>query len=236
MKKLSILMLFVPVVFAACKSKCLEDSGIHINKDVSLKVFDEIKVSGPLKLVIKQDSSYTLQLSADSNIIDQIKTEVSGGELKISLDPGKYCGQDSIVVHAGIGELKELEVENRSQVFSSGIVHVGELKVKLSDTTALTLNLDAAQLKTEVNGKSKISLSGQTGKHEFKSKGAIELNAFNFVSGLYDLNIEGVGKSNINVLNELKVKTNGASEIYYKGSPKKIEEKKNGIGKLEKAN
>jgi len=236
MKKLLFLVFALPLLFAACKSDCIEDSGIHINKSVTLKVFDEIKVSGPLKLVLHQDSTYALQLSADSNIIDQIKTDVSGGEFKISLDPKKYCGTDSIVIHAGIGELKELTVENKSQVSSEGVLHVGELRIKLSDTTLLTLNLDGALVKTEVDGKAKINLTGQTGKHEFKSKGAIELDAFNFVSGIYDLVIEGVGKANINVLNELKVKTNGASEIYYKGNPKKVEEKKTGVGKLEKHN
>jgi len=38
------------------------------------------------------------------------------------------------------------------------------------------------------------------------------------------------------VLNELKVRTDGSSEIYYKGNPKKIDEKKSGATKLEKVN
>ncbi len=236
MKKLSFLFLTIPVLFSACTSKCIEDSGIHITKNLTLNIFDEIKVSGPLKLVLHQDSSYSLQLSADSNLIDQIKTDVSGGEFRVTLDPEKYCGTDSIVVHAGIGELKKLTADNKSQVFGEGIIYAADLKISLSDTTIITLNLNTANLKTEVDGKAKINLSGQTGKHEFKSKGAIELNAFNFVAGYYNLDLEGVGKSNINVLNELKIKTSGASEIYYKGSPNKVDEKKNGIGKLQKVN
>jgi hypothetical protein len=38
------------------------------------------------------------------------------------------------------------------------------------------------------------------------------------------------------VLNELTVKTEGASEVYYKGNPKEVNEKKSGAAKLEKVN
>ena len=230
------LILALPLLMVACKPKCIEDSGKHITKDLSLKVFDEIKVSGPLKLIIRQDSSYTLQLSADSNLIDQIKTEVSGGEFKISLDPKVYCGTDSIVVRAGIGELKKLTANKNSQIFGEGMIYVNELEIDLSDTTGVTLALNAAVLKTSLNGKTQFNLSGQAGRHELESKGSLVLNAFDFIAGIYDLDIEGLGRSNINVLNELKVKTSGSSEIYYKGSPKNVNEKKNGISKLEKVN
>jgi hypothetical protein len=236
MKPTSFLILAIPLFMVACKPKCIEDSGKHITKDVSLKVFDEIKVSGPLKLVLRQDSSYTLQLSADSNLVDQIKTEVSGGEFKVSLDPKVYCGSDSVVVHVGIGELKKLAADKNSQVFGEGMIYVNKLDIDLHDTTSVNLSLNAAVLSTSLDGKTQLTLSGQTGKHELESKGSLVLNAFDFVSGMYDLDIEGLGRSNINVLNELKVKTSGSSEIYYKGSPKSVNEKKNGVSKLEKVN
>jgi hypothetical protein len=228
MRRILFLVVAVSVLFVACKSKCIEDSGRHITKDVSLKAYDEIKVSGPIKLVLLQDSSYSLKLSADSNILDQIKADVSGGKLTVELDQSKYCGTDSIVLHAGIGALKSLTASKSAQVTGLEVIYVKDLKIDLSDTTSLSLNLNAASLKTSLNGSSTLDLKGQTGSHEVKSNGSIKLNAFEFISGSYDLNLEGVAKVSANVLNELKINATGSSEISYKGNPKDIDEKKSG--------
>jgi len=231
-----VLILSLVMFLASCSSKCIEDSGNHIIKDLTLTPFDEIEISGPVKLILKQDSSFKLTVSADSNILEKIKTTASGETLKINLDPMDYCGSDSIIVHAGIGALTKIKAEGASRVFSESALHVGDVELNLSGATELNLNLYAGKLTTKSDGATRLHLSGQAGIHKLNSKGMLELNAFDFVVGQYDLNIEGTGKSNINVLNDLNVKTSGASSIYYKGSPKNVSEKKSGTSKLERVN
>jgi hypothetical protein len=230
------LMLVAAISFAGCSSKCIEDSGNHIVKDITVTPFDEIEIDGPVKLVLRQDSSFKIAISADSNIIDKIKTSVSGEKFKVSLDPMQYCGSDSIVIHAGIGALTEVKAAGASKVYSEGALHVGDIDMKLSGATELNLNLYAGKVKTESDGAARLTLSGQAGAHELDSKGVLELNAFDFVVAQYDIDIQGTGKSNINVLNDLKVKTSGSSTIYYKGNPKNVSDKKSGTSKLEKVN
>ncbi|MGN7204271.1 head GIN domain-containing protein [Pedobacter sp. SAFR-022] len=230
------LLLVAAISFAGCSSKCIEDSGNHIVRDITVSPFDEIEIDGPVKLVLRQDSSFKLAVSADSSIIDKIKTTVSGEKFKVSLDPMQYCGGDSIVIHAGIGALTEIKAAGASKVYSEGSLHVGDIDMKLSGATELNLNLYAGKVKTESDGAARLTLSGQAGAHELDSKGVLELNAFDFVVAQYDIDIQGTGKSNINVLNDLKVKTSGSSTIYYKGNPKNVSDKKSGTSKLEKVN
>ncbi len=226
----------VSIFLSACSSKCIEDSGNHIIQNVTLSPFDEIEVSGPIKLVLRQDSSFAVTVSADSNIVDKIKPSVSGNTFKINLDPMKYCGTDSIVVHAGIGALKEIKAGGASKVYSEGKLNVADIKLDLSGATDLNLDMNAGKVDTEIDGAAKLVLSGQAGAHNLDSKGTMQLDAFNFVVGNYDLDIEGTGKSNINVLNSLKVNTSGASAIYYKGNPKNVSDKKSGTSTLQKVN
>jgi len=230
------LILAATISFAGCSTKCIEDSGNHIVKDLTVTPFDEIDISGPVKLVLRQDSSFKISLSADSNIVDKIKSSVSGGKFKVSLDPMQYCGTDSIIIHAGIGALNEIKAAGASKVYSEGAVHVGDIDMKLSGATELNLNLFAGKVKTTSEGAARLTLSGQAGTHDLNSKGVLELNAFDFVVAEYDIDIEGTGKSNINVLNDLDVKSTGSSAIYYKGNPKKVSDKKSGTSKLEKVN
>ncbi|TDO24113.1 GIN domain-containing protein [Pedobacter duraquae] len=230
------LFLILAIAFAGCKSKCIEDSGKHIEKKIVAKNFDKISLTGPIKLVIHQDSSYAITVSADSNVVDAIETKVSGSELTVKLDADKYCGTDSIVVHAGIGPLTQLKVKGASTIVSTGVLKLGDLKLEFSGTISANLNLQAGKVSTVSEGVTDLKLTGQAGQHELNSKGTITLGAQDFTVGIYKLNIEGLGNSKINVLNELYVETSGASEIYYRGNPKTIKENKKGAAKLEKVN
>ncbi len=228
------LIFAVAVILSGCSSKCIEDSGNHIVKELTVNPFSKIEVNGPVKLELRQDSSFKISIAADSNIVEQIKASVSGETFKVELDPMKYCGTDSIIIQAGIGALTELKASGASKVYSKGALHVGDIEMKLSGTTETNLNLYAGKLDTESDGAARLTLSGQAGIHELNSKGMLELNAFDFVVAQYDINIEVTGKSNINVLNDLKVRTSGASSIFYKGNPKNVSDKKSGTSKLEK--
>jgi hypothetical protein len=110
MKKLTFLILLLPILWSACKTKCVEDSGVRTSRGQTVKEFNEIEIAGPIKLVLHQvpDSVYQVKVSADSNVVNLIETKVSGGTLKLKLDTAAYCGKDSIVVHASIAQLKSL--------------------------------------------------------------------------------------------------------------------------------
>lgn len=236
MKKIALYVFAIPLLFAACKSKCVEDLGIHSSKELSLQPYDEIKVSGPIKLLLRQDSTYKLNIGADSSVIGLVKAEVSGHELTVKLDAAKYCGTDSIIVTAGIGELKKLSASEAVRVYTTSKINLNDITINLSGATVLKLDLNAGKLALNNDGAAAINLIGQAGTHQLKSKGSINLDAFDFAAGIYDLDIEGAGKAKINVLNDLKVKTTGATEIYYKGNPKNVDEKKSGVSKLQKVN
>lgn len=236
MKNLTLIALFLPVLFAGCDTKCIEDSGVAATRTDSLKNFDEIEVKGSIKLILVQDSSYRVQILADSNIIAFVKADVSGSELSIELDHEDYCGTDSIEVRAGIGELKKLTLDGAVKVVGKERIHTGDVEFIMSGASDVTLDLSAARVSTSVDGVGKINFSGQAGTHDLRITGTTEVEAFNFIVGDYHIKIEGTGKANINVLNALSVETSGTSEICYKGNPKKVDEKKSGATTLQKVN
>jgi len=236
MKKLLAIVLFITVFLAGCSSGCIEDSGIRIANGKVVKPFDEIEVNGAIRLILKQDSTYLIKIEADSAIMGRIEVESSSSKLTLTMKEGAYCGSDSIVIYAGIGELKEIKGAGAINVRSEGLINGKELKMGFSGSYDVSLDLSVAKLETNLDGVGKLNLSGQSGSHKLRTTGSSETTAYNFIAGVYDIHITGNGKASINVLNELIVKTDGSSEIYYKGNPKKIDEKKSGAAKLEKVN
>jgi len=236
MKRIIPVALLFPVLFTACKTKCVEDSGNHIEKSVTVKSFDKIDVSGKISLILTQDSSYAVKVNTDSNLMDYVKIDVSGSKLVIKEKDLSYCGQDSIVVEVGIGKIKELTASGSVKYFSTARLNAEDVKINLSGVSDAALDLNASSVISSLEGISKLKLSGQSGSHELIIKGNAEINAFDFVTGSYKIDITGNAKANINVLNELNVKTEGSSEIFYKGNPKKVNEKKSGAVILQKVN
>lgn len=233
-----LLVLAIPVLLMiGCKDKCIEDSGVQANRGTVVKNFDKIKVSGAIKLVLRQDSSYAVKIITDSNIIDYVKVDVGSNELRLKMDENlKYCGGDSVVAEVGIGVLKALNGKGAVKVLSDGLIYADDVELTFSGSSDVSLNLNAGKLTTFMDGIGKLHLTGQAGIHNLATQGTAEVNAFDFVAGVYNIDINGSGKAQINVLNELKVKTEGASDVYYKGNPKNVKEDKSGAAKLEKVN
>lgn len=233
MKRLIPIALVLATAVTACKTHCAEDTGVRVSHVNTVDRFDELELKGPVKLVMKQDESYAITVEADSSVAEKVKYSVSRGTLKISFDPETYCGTDSIVVHAGIGNLKSIKLEGAGILGSEGPINLTDLDIDVRGSGKVDVAMNVAALETDVEGTASMRLVGQAGSHTVKSKGVLNLDAFDFVVGEYKLNIEGTGKSNINALNKLDVESSGASEVFYKGRPKQINKKKTGNARLE---
>jgi hypothetical protein len=236
MKQLSLFLLALSLLFTACNTKCVEDSGIRVERAEQMEAFEKLEIRGPIKVILQQDTSYKVRIAADSNIIEDVKVSVGSKTLKLKLDPEKYCGQDSVIVYAGVLYLTSIRMENNSKLASDALLNFKNVELNLDGNTEVDMELTAGKMTTTVDGTSKITLRGQAGEHNLKSTGALILDAFDFVTAKISLNTEGVNKANINVLNDLNLETTGTSEVYYKGSPKNINKKKAGTAILEKVN
>jgi hypothetical protein len=236
MKTLSILIIAFPLLMAGCKTNCVEDAGVRVERVEVFKDFDELEINGPIKVVLLQDSATKVRISADTSVISLVKADVSSGKLKLKLDPEKYCGQDSVIAYTSFKMLKSVRLESGSEVASTSLLNFRDIEFTLNGSTTVNLEMSASIMTTTIDGTADMNLKGQSGEHNIKSNGVLNLTAPDFVVAKYKINTEGVGKSTINVLNDLNIETSGTSEIFYKGSPKNISKKKTGVATLEKVN
>jgi hypothetical protein len=238
MKKisLSIAMLATAIsvsIFSSCNYRCVRGSGNITTENRKANDFKKLDISGNFKVVLKQDSSLTIGISADDNLLKYISTSVDGGELHIKTKKD-FCGDNHIVITIGIRKLDELSCSSMATITSAGKINTGDFKFGLSGATKITLDLNAANLVTETSGKSEINLTGQAASHRIESSGLSDINAFDFVVGEYEINTSGMTTCKINVLKKLNVHSSGASNIEYKGSPATVNNDKSGVSTIKK--
>jgi hypothetical protein len=229
------LLLFVAAL-SSCGGICYHGSGKQATETRKTGAFKQIDVSGNYVVRIKQDSSEQITIMADDNLLKHIITRVEGDKLRIYSKKGLCNKSGQVVLQIGVRHLNELSAAGAIEVAGDGTLNVQDFALSLSGISKVALNLNAANVKTDITGSGEISLTGQATSHAVTISGNGTLNALDFVVNKYTISTSGNGNCKINVLNELNVSSRGSSNIQYRGNPTKISNDKAGASSLTKIN
>jgi len=222
------------ITVQSCKTGCIQGSGKDATDKRQVAAFTKLDIAGSFNITLVQDSSNSVTINADDNILNIIKTDISGDKLKISTDNKNICSSKQITITIGVRSLKSISASGAVEITSNGRLNVGDLDLNLSGATKINLDVAASNVNTEGSGISDITLKGQASSHAVELSGSGNVHAFDFVVGSYSIETSGQSDCEINVLNELNIHSTGASDIKYKGSPAKINKSKTGALSLTK--
>jgi len=240
MKKTYLFALLVVAGFGAaslssCDVDCIQGSGHQVTETRKVVDFKKIDISGSFKVILKQDSSLTVTITADDNIIKHIKTPVKGDELYIKNKRGA-CSAGETVITIGVHNLEEISTSGSNEVSSNGMLVTKDLSIGMSGDSKITLTLNAANVTTGGSGSSEINLTGQASSHKVDFSGDGKLSAYGFIVGDYDIETSGSSDCQVNVLHKLHVSTSGSSTIKYKGNPSNVTNDNSGSSDVKKVN
>jgi hypothetical protein len=238
MKKIYTLMfalagMYAVVTLPACNMACKQGSGKMATETRKLVGFSKLDISGSYNVVIKQDSVSSVSVTADDNLMQDIKTDVSGDKLRIS-SKDNICSSGRFVLNINLRDLSAIKTSGAVDIESDGKLVAKDLVIDLSGATKMTLNLNANNVNITGSGLTELNLTGQASSHTIELSGAGHVNALDFIVAKYTIETSGASSFKINVLNELNVNSSGASDIEYRGNPKTIHNDKSGAGSLKK--
>lgn len=235
-KHLVIALSFAAILggLSSCMINCVHGSGSEATENRKVSDFSRIDISGGFKVILKQDSSLALKITADDNLLKYIKTTVNGGKLHI-YTRRNVCNNGGMTIYIGIHHLEELQASGGIDVEGDGKITTQDMHFRLSGATKVTMELNAANVTTSGSGSTELNLKGQASSHDIDLKGSGKVNALDFVVGNCDIQTTGVGECNVNVLHALNINSTGASDVKYRGNPN-VTEHKAGASSVEKIN
>jgi|SRR6185437_14739707 len=235
-KHLIIALSFAAILgeLSSCMLNCVHGSGSAATENRKVSDFSRIDISGGFNIILKQDSSMALKVTADDNLLKYIKTNVNGGQLHI-YTRRNICNSGRMTVYIGVRNLEELKASGGIEVESEGKIVTGDMQFRLSGATKITMDLNAANVTTRGKGSTELNLKGQATSHNIELTGSGKVNALDFVVGNCDIQTTGVGECNVNVLHALNINSTGASDVKYRGNPN-VTEHKAGASSVEKIN
>jgi hypothetical protein len=236
MKNQSIILSFLLVsVFAltSCDkdSMCLRGEGGIETRELNLASFDKVRLMGFGRVYLRQDSIQRVTVESHPNIIDAIKTNVSGGKWKIDFRNNCVKNVDVFNVYISMPVLKEAGVSGSGEILGQNTFNTGDLELEISGSGNIDLRAIAANVNSNISGSGNIQLSGGAAKHEICISGSGDVKAFELPCDNSNVKISGSGTSRVKVGKKLDVEISGSGDVYYKGFPG-INSSVSGSGKI----
>jgi len=238
MKKLySVAMLLIAVlllsVLSSCRFGCIKGSGHQVTEAHKMNDFTRLDISGGFKINLKQDSSLTVSVTADDNLMKYIHASLDGDKLRI-YSKKNLCGSGEIVLNIGVKNLEVIKISGGINLATDGKLITKDLHLELNGASKIDMDLNAANVFTEGSGSTDMTLRGQASSHKIEFAGSGKVKALDFVVGSYDIETTGASDCSINVLKDLNVKTTGAADIKYRGNPTSVNTSKTGAASVTK--
>jgi hypothetical protein len=189
----------ITLFILSCSKETIVGSGNLVSQEREVGTFSRISSEGIIDLEIRQGDTQFVEITADDNIIDQVRTRVVNGELQLYLDGDSYR---SIQIKAVVTAARITGIRN------SGT----------GDVTALGL-AGEANFTLFNSGTGNVALEGSADSLELKNDGSGDVSAFDFLVREADLTLIGSGNCEVQATETLNVYIEGSGNVYYKANP-----------------
>jgi hypothetical protein len=206
----------------ACEStwNCLRGNGVLGEETRTVEGFTGVVSEGEFDVLIVPDSDFAVTLEADDNLIQYIRTRVSGNTLIVDQGTRKCLRSDNpIRITVYMPEVTYLNLTGSGMITGDNIA-ADELTVHLTGSGLIDLReLNTGLLDALITGSGEIIFWGETVDADLDITGSGMIKAFHLESVNCIANISGSGNMQVRVEKLLTAYISGSGSIYYQGNP-----------------
>ncbi|MFC2032049.1 GIN domain-containing protein [Chloroflexota bacterium] len=255
MKKLTILttmlliLLLTTLLISGCQTILVSKNGETEAGEVETRQYDfseftHVDISSAFSYEIMQSDIYSISITANNNLFDDIKVakerqtliigvEIPGApwtmfntnpSLKAVITMPYLDGLDSSGATRGI--VADFRSTENLDVIASGASTVELLKISAADTafnlsgaSKVTGDIEAKNMELEISGASTVLLKGSVDGMSADVSGASHLKLADLKMGNASVSLSGASNGTINLNGTLDVELSGASTLEYIGEP-----------------
>ena len=207
MKISKFILLLVLLITLACNkddnfspgNNCLRGQGTIVSETRTLSNFHSINNTIFADILLTQGPQEDVMIEAQQNILEEVKTEVINGELRITHN---RCLDivDPVILHVTIPEIENLTLTGVGDIIAQN-------------------EFDLADLKITLTGAGNFDLQGIATSLDIRLTGVGNVSAFDLNADVCNVSISGVGDVEVFVNDELNVTITGVGTVSYIGNP-----------------
>ncbi|MBW1655687.1 head GIN domain-containing protein [Flavobacterium quisquiliarum] len=199
--------------------------------------YDSIKIAGFFDVDLVAGKEGKITIKGEENLLQAIKVEVEGNELKVYVERGTQIRSSSgkkIEVTIPFEKIGVVTLSGSGNVRAKDKIKSDNLTAKLSGSGNFDLNIESNDFDLALSGSGNATLKGTTNSFTSKISGSGNINASELKSKIVDANISGSGNSKITCNESITARVSGSGKIKYLGNPEKRDVKVSGSGSISK--
>ena len=255
MKKLKILTVVLPVLLLAtflisgCQTILVPKDGETETGETETRQYDfseftRVDINSTFTYEIKQSDTYSISITANSNVFDEIKVAKEGQTLVIDMEfpevpwvlfnvtpslkavitmpqlDGLDSSGSTRGTVAGFSSTENLDITatGASTVVLEKIA-AGDVSFDVSGSSKVTGDIEAKNMELKVSGASTVQLKGSSGSMAADVSGSSNLKLSDLKVKNANVILSGASNGTINLDGSLDAKLSGSSRLVYIGEP-----------------
>jgi hypothetical protein len=237
MKKIFLfLMLIIQVFLFSCKKDgaCHLTNGSLVTEEKEAGIIDSILVFNDIDVIISKGAKYAISVEAPENLLPFIICNLEGR--KLILSNYNQCNfirkKPSIKVFVTVPALATIEQFGTGTIKSNGPIKSAFFSIYNYSMGDTDIALETDFIYVHLQGGGDVKLAGKAQTFKILSSGTGFIHAPGFIAFDVELNTSSAGDIYISALESLKIRLEGAGNVFYKGNPAIIDTLKNGSGQI----
>ena len=227
------------LLFSSCKFDLDLGDGIDGNGNVKKETrninekFTKIDVSSGIEVEIEQADITSVEVEADSNLLQHITTKVVNGTLEITTDEN-IDSSKAETVRIKMPIVEALTATSGSSIQTNNTVRGNSIQIKSSSGSEVEATLEFENIDLETTSGSSATLLGKVLKFSSKSSSGSKIEADKLEANEVYAQATSGSSTNVNAILLLNAKASSGSSINYLGKAKSVIKEETSGGSVSK--
>ncbi|AZQ44288.1 head GIN domain-containing protein [Nonlabens ponticola] len=217
-------------------NKKVSGNGDVITQTFNTDDYDQIKVAGSMDVVLVAGTEGTIEVEAESNIMEYLEIETKGDKLEIGVKDGININtRKGIMVTVPVKDISRISMAGSGDISSDLTLKSDKMEVSVAGSGDITLTTESRALELNVAGSGDLKMSGRTENLNASVAGSGDISAYGLKANNVRASIAGSGDVSV-FCNGGKMNASivGSGDLRYKGKTSDIKKSVMGSGDITK--
>lgn len=219
-----VLTLLLATFVLSCKQNRVSGTGTIETISREVGSFEGIDIEAPIDahITITEGAAPSIHLKGHGNVLQEIKTEVENGVLRIYKDDLiHFSNNEDIIAEITVPSINSLDLSGAADAELRGMLNTSSFKLSVSGAGDVKMDgINAEVFNSKLSGAGNLTINGgNVTKASYSVSGAGEIAAFPLQTKEATVSVTGVGDVELSVSDKLSASVAGAGDITYRGTP-----------------
>lgn len=197
----------------------IEGSGPATSETRMPGSFNGVELSIDADVTLHADSVCHVVVSAQSNVLHVLETDVHGSTLRIGFSRN-VCRHNAIHIDLYAPAFVLATISGSGNIHNSDAICNGNFKAAISGSGNIELGgVQANDAEANISGSGNIRLSGTANSITTRTSGSGDMHLYDLPVNSGNVRISGSGNVEINAAQFLDINISGSGDVYYKNNP-----------------